>query len=53
MEIKNYILKMMTQWEHFQFAHDAIAFADKHAEGMPQTYTNKLKEVRAAFDIYD
>lgn len=53
MEIKNYILKMMTQWELFQFAHDTIAYADKYAEGIPQTYADKLEELRAAFDVYD
>lgn len=53
MEIKNYILKMMTQWKLFQFALDTIAFADNYAEGMPQTYADKLEELRAAFNIYD
>lgn len=53
MEIKNYILKMMTQWELFQFAYDTLAFAENYAEGMPQPYTDKLAELREAFDIYD
>ena len=53
MEIKNYLLKMMTQWELFQFAHDTIAFADKEAEGKSPNYADKLEDLRTAFDIYD
>ena len=53
MEIKIYILRMMTRWKLFQFAHETIAFADKDADGKPPTYADKLEELRAAFDIYD
>ena len=44
---------MMTRWELFQFSYNSIAFADKDADGKPQTYTDKLEELRTAFNIYD
>ncbi len=53
MNIKLHTLKLMKQWELFQFTFDMIEFAHKQEEGMPQTYADKLDELNAAFDIYD
>lgn len=44
---------MLTKWELFQLVDDTLAIADKHQEGMPHAYTEKLEELRTAFDVFD
>ena len=53
MKIKIYALEILNRWEVFQLLNDVLTLTDKHLEGMPQSYTDKLTEFRTAFDIYD
>lgn len=53
MNVKYYHLRDISRWELFQLVYDALTFIDSHSQGMPQSYTSKVEEVRTAFDIYD
>lgn len=53
MNIKLYSLKSMTRWEVFQLLDDVLTVCDKHGEGMPQSFADKVESFRKAFEIYD
>ena len=53
MIFKLYTFKLLTRWEFFQLLYHVLSFCDKYSEGMPQAFTDKVAELRIAFDVYD
>ena len=52
MNIRPYHLNILLRWEFFQLMSDIMNLTNKVEHEMPQTYTEKLEQLRAAFDIY-
>ncbi len=53
MQIAPYTLNLLNRWEIFQMIADVLAFAEQKAENMPESFLNKLSELRTIFDVYD
>ena len=53
MRVRYYQLKTLSRWEVMQLLNYILEFAEKRTEGMPDAVKNKLKELRAVYDIYD
>lgn len=53
MDISYSNLNRLAHWGAFQFLYHVLNFAESHEEGMPELYTNKLAELRTAFDVFD
>ena len=53
MKISYSNLHGLNRWELFQFLADVLAYTEYHEEEMPELLTNKLAEVRTAFNAYD
>lgn len=53
MKISYANLNRLSRWEAFQFLDDVLAYAESHEEGMPELLTNKVAELRIAFEAYD
>ena len=53
MQVRGYHLNRLNRWEVFQLLYNFLEFAESRTEGLPEAVNNKLKELRAAFDIYD
>ncbi len=53
MQIAPYTLNLLNRWEIFQMTADVLAFAEQRVENMPESYIDKLSELRTIFDVYD
>lgn len=53
MNIRLYSFKLLTRWEFFQMLAEALKVFESNQAEMPQSYTDKVAELRTAFEIYD
>lgn len=53
MQIAPYTLNLLTKWQIFQLIADVLTFAERSADEMPETFREKLSELRTIFEIYD
>lgn len=53
MDISYSNLNRLAHWGSFQFLYHVLNFAESHEEGKPELYTNKLAELRTAFNVFD
>lgn len=53
MQIAPYTLNLLTKWQIFQLIADVLTFAERSADEMPETFREKLSELRTTFEIYD
>ena len=53
MQIAPYTLNLLTKWQIFQLITDVLTFAERSTDEMPETFREKLSELRTIFEIYD
>ena len=53
MKVASSTLRLLNRWEIFQFLADVLRVAERNADEMPQSYREKLSQLRTSFDIYD
>lgn len=53
MKIAATALNNLTRWEVFQLMSDVLRYLEQNFEEMPESFKDKLSDMRTAFDIYD
>ena len=53
MKIAAYTLDRINRWEVFQLMSDVLRYLEQNFDEMPESFRDKLSDMRTAFDIYD